>query len=232
VAPSTIAGAGNGLWAERDFATGELVTYYDGVLVAYFRDLPRRWRSHARGVYSMRYTLLGNYGAFARAPAGTGGAAWANAHEHPNVEFMPVDTAPNQGRALGNPFERVIALRARRAIHAGTEIFVDYGGAYWEQMEVAAQEIDTGEPDEALARRLGMRLVTPADFAPAAAAAADTAGRRRITPTLISANRAACAGCGLARTAAGLSVSGDAPHWFCHPLCLATYVADLVTGEN
>src|SRR5665213_2181887 len=50
VRPSTLGvAAGNGLFADRDFEEGEIITYYDGHMIRYrqFRDVPRKWLSHA-----------------------------------------------------------------------------------------------------------------------------------------------------------------------------------------
>lgn len=77
VLPSSILGAGNGLWATRGFRKGEWITEYDGVVID--RQLACRMRE--QGLDSHVRTLSSQWDCIAglKVPLrGCGGASFAN----------------------------------------------------------------------------------------------------------------------------------------------------------
>lgn len=147
IKPSTIPKAGGGLFAKRAFLENEIVSFYDGATIHHVRseDLVPELRTHARAVFKMRYTLLGNVSRdgtrVINVPDhGMGGGAWVNdSHDAPkknNTAFVHVDNAHNDKYFNDKPdaFGRLILLIATRDIRAGDEIFTSYGQTYWDNV--------------------------------------------------------------------------------------------------
>ena len=113
VTSSAVAGAGNGLFAARDFAVGDHLADYTGDELIIRRD-------GDGGPYCLALTQRR---AIDAAPTNTGYGRWANdprgSGGGPNAEFV-VNPARNTGR-----------LRATARIRKGDEIFVSYGAQYW-----------------------------------------------------------------------------------------------------
>jgi hypothetical protein len=113
VTKSKVAGAGNGLFAARDFAVGEHLADYTGDELIIRQD-------GDGGPYCLALT---RNRAIDAAPTNTGYGRWANdprgSGHGPNAEFV-VNPARGTGR-----------LRATRRIRRGDEIFVSYGAQYW-----------------------------------------------------------------------------------------------------
>ena len=113
VTTSTVAHAGNGLFAARDFAPGEHLADYTGDELIIRRD-------GDGGPYCLALTQRR---AIDAAPTNTGYGRWANdprgSDGGPNAEFVL-----NPARGTGR-------LRATARIRKGTEIFVSYGRQYW-----------------------------------------------------------------------------------------------------
>lgn len=113
VAASTVARAGCGLFAARDFARGEHLADYTGdeLLIRHDRD---------GGPYCLSLTQRR---AIDAARTNTGYGRWANdprGTDHgPNAEFV-INPARGTGR-----------LRATTSVRKGDEIFVSYGRQYW-----------------------------------------------------------------------------------------------------
>ena len=117
VRPSSIAGAGNGLFADRDFARNDIITKYDGPIAMVPRTLPPKdemshWASLIPshwGVQGLRYPVEGR-----------GGGSFINhVASRPNAEFVKNNEA-------GHPFYGIY-IKARRAIKKGEEIYLTYG---------------------------------------------------------------------------------------------------------
>lgn len=149
VGDSTIPGAGRGLFAGRAFAAGELITFYDGPVIAHTPRLPARYRTHARALFPLRYTILGNHEAARLGEPGTGAGALVNhAATNPNVDFLPVDSAENEEAIATfadlatdlSPWERIMTLVALRDISAGDEFLVYYGRDYWTRADAPADQ--------------------------------------------------------------------------------------------
>jgi hypothetical protein len=147
IGESDIAGAGRGLFAMRDFAEGEIVTFYDGPVIekpARTWQVPARFRTHTRALYMGRMLIVGNFGHFNEVRPGTGGGAFINAEygtdRVPNVEFYHIDVPGRE--FIQHPENRVMAIRALRSIAAGEEFVISYGRKYG---EVSAQNVD--DPD-------------------------------------------------------------------------------------
>jgi hypothetical protein len=113
VKASTVLRAGNGLFAERDFARGEHLADYTGDELIIRRDSDG-------GPYCLSLTQRR---AIDAAPVNTGYGRWANdprgSNGGPNAEFVL-----NPARGTGR-------LRATARIPKGCEIFVSYGRGYW-----------------------------------------------------------------------------------------------------
>ena len=142
VTKSTIAAAGLGLFAARDFKKGEHIADYTGDRLALRAD-------SIGGAYVLQMTKREGIDA-ARTNAGYG--RWVNdprgSGREANTEFV-VNTKTRSGR-----------VRATRNIAKGTEIFVSYGADYWKvfgpqaklPMQPAAivENIETDETDESV----------------------------------------------------------------------------------
>ena len=113
VTTASLAGAGNGLFATRDFAPGEHIADYTG------DELIIR-RNSDGGPYCLS---LSQRRAIDAAPTNTGYGRWANdprgSGGGPNAEFV-VNPARGTGR-----------LRATARVRKGEEILVSYGASYW-----------------------------------------------------------------------------------------------------
>ncbi len=158
VAPSRIEGAGNGLFATRDFAAGEIVTFYDGPIARYEPPalLSHAIHSHARVLVPYRFMIIGNAPSAELGHWGRGGGALINDSRDnatTNVEFFHIDSVANTERfeqysdpTTLDPFGRTVIVRARRAIQAGEEFYVSYGIGYWTlDAPAARQEVEAAK---------------------------------------------------------------------------------------
>jgi hypothetical protein len=115
---STIADAGKGLYANRDFAKGEVVAHYTGDIV------PESYDDVDTGSHQSRYLL-----SLTRSTL---------------IDAARTNTAP--GRMVNDPRgsgkkqnvsfccdqrNKTVTLKATRAIKKGAELLVSYGRAYW-----------------------------------------------------------------------------------------------------
>lgn len=132
VAPSTLPGAGRGLFADRDFAPGDWVTGMDGAVFggkdAARRNVARGWpASHLRTLVPGAWWLDGLRED--DPPAGAGGGSYANDARGPgnNARLVVV-------RDAALPTLGVVFLRATRAIPRGAEVCVSYGRGYWRRV--------------------------------------------------------------------------------------------------
>ena len=137
VKPSTLIGAGRGLFTERPFVRGELVTYYDGAIIDATKTNPEQLdpslRSHTKALFFLRYAIVGNAPGYCEGADGEGGGAYINDARDKarwNCSFEQVDSDVVRQHP-DSPFERIIAIRALRDIEAGEELFIDYGSVYW-----------------------------------------------------------------------------------------------------
>lgn len=189
--PSTIPGAGRGLFATRSFVAGEVVTYYGGP-VARMRpvaSIPRRQRSHLRVLVHYRWLLVGDAPSARLGEPGTPGGALMNHATTPNVEFVNIDSAANEARAMAgspdaiDPFDRLVVARALQGISPGDEFLVDYGGPYWKREDVHE---DDDEPE------VEFDYVDPAPAPPSPSTEPETPApkRRRMAPTPITGDAA------------------------------------------
>jgi len=118
--PSTIAGAGSGLFAQQRFEKGDRITDYGGQLIDRFKEAKKRPKSHMRTLMSTiaidgrtlyRVTIPG------RSVKGLG--QFCNHSTSPNAEIYKYD------REVAK-----IYIRALRSIEVGEEITVSYGRSY------------------------------------------------------------------------------------------------------
>lgn len=162
---SQLPGAGRGLFAARAFARGEVVTFYDGPIVAYVRPaaMPARYAMHAAVLVPMRYVILGNHPLAELGTLGRGGAALAN-HAPPkmNAELTHFDSAANDALIAGGstelgPYDRLKLLVATRPIAEGEEVLTSYGRDAW-QRHARPEHVPLHEDD---AREQALVFVPP-----------------------------------------------------------------------
>jgi hypothetical protein len=130
VTASTVAHAGSGLFAARDFAAGDHLADYTGDELVIRRD-------GDGGPYCLALTQRR---AIDAAATNTGYGRWANdprgSDGGPNAEFVL-----NPARGTGR-------LRATARIRKGSEIFVSYGRQYWAALGNHAKIIARPAPGE------------------------------------------------------------------------------------
>jgi SET domain-containing protein len=141
VAPSTIRGAGLGLFAGRDYKKGEIVTFYDGQLIQHV-EAQKRERlgldTHIRSHIQLRWDIDG-LRVDPKDPL-VGKASFINHDKkRANVKFGFADSPVNDAifekykRGLSvqfDPTERKTFVYTLRAVKSGEEFFVDYGNDY------------------------------------------------------------------------------------------------------
>lgn len=156
IRPSTIPGAGYGVFALVPFQRGDPITAYEGELLTMEearerRDIEINGSSHLRAHIQHRYVLDGK-----RRPDGTlivnpvqsmvghGVAAFVNSvlragDPRQNIDFDYVDSPVNMqafesfargGPDLRDPAQRITYVKATRRIEAGEELFAWYGEDY------------------------------------------------------------------------------------------------------
>jgi len=131
VAVSTLAGVGLGLFAERPFPAGSMITGYAGRVISREEALALRQTgldSHiARcGEFAFHNNFVDGVHAEFLQPGMPGGSACNHKEgwEHVNARFVHFEP----------PNERV-EVQAVRDINVDEEIFVDYGRGYWDVRE-------------------------------------------------------------------------------------------------
>ena len=143
---STLAGAGQGLFATRGFAKGDAVTGYEGRIISHqaARGLSREDRSHVRAHQLQRTAIDGKItGDPSNVLCGRGGGSMVNHSPvtEANVAFDSVDSDQYKAQldawmktpsaAYPDPGGRTTYLRAMVDIAAGDELFAYYGKTYW-----------------------------------------------------------------------------------------------------
>lgn len=132
VAPSGIPNAGNGLFAERAFCRGDVVTFMDGYTLSDrdVRDREPHQLSHVRTLMTHFLVIDGLKEPF----EGAGGGSFANDSLCPKRNNARFETWRCDDLSR---FNTVIVLRAKRDISRGEEIFVSYGSTYWRRHAAA-----------------------------------------------------------------------------------------------
>jgi SET domain-containing protein len=140
VKPSTIAGAGFGLFAARDFPKHTIVCEYEGDVID-GKELDKRYGSDERAEYAI--SIPGTTKFIDAIHSNDGFARFANhvPKQESNIEFVgklvPVEVKSTKVKNKERQRNTVVAtvykigLQTRRAIKAGEELFVDYGKDYW-----------------------------------------------------------------------------------------------------
>lgn len=127
---SSIDGAGNGLFADVNFNTKDIITEYTGEYIDRAKaDELRRLRkhTHVRAV-EMGRSYIDGY----KDPSlaiGKGGASFTNHKpgKEANAKFVTIYDS--------NTAQYRVYIKAKRPILKGEEIFVDYGKNYWTSFE-------------------------------------------------------------------------------------------------
>ena len=158
VTKSTVAQAGSGLFAARDFAPGAHLADYTGDELIIRRD-------GDGGSYCL---ALSQRRAIDAAPTNTGYGRWANdprgSNGGPNAEFVL-----NPARGTGR-------LRSTARIRKGDEIFVSYGRKYWATFGQNAKVVARPAPHARAAREvIDLTTVAASVFSSELAAEFDTA---------------------------------------------------------
>lgn len=178
---SHVPGAGDGLYADRNFQRHELITFYDGPVINFAAAslLPPELRTHARTLRVGVSLIIGNVDAATltvitrrEQKLGKGGGAflndaWGSPYDN-NCEYYLVTAPVDDGI-----YTRFVAIRALRDIAAGEELFVSYGEPYWKR----AYSGPNGDGDGDFSIE---KYVLPRDQPPAAA---PVVPKRRIAPT-------------------------------------------------
>lgn len=143
IKPSSIEGAGLGLFAGRDYKKGEVITFYDGEIISHAEAKRREAQSvdtHIRSHIQLKWDIDGRL-VDPNDPS-KGKASFINHKprgEGANVEFDHVDTNVNKAllekflrgqRVELDPRERRTFVYALRSIRKGEEFFVNYGKDY------------------------------------------------------------------------------------------------------
>lgn len=136
VRASTIAGAGFGLFATRDYGVGDAVSEYDGEVIAWDegQELRKLGEGYHIGGLETYYTCIDGRGLKPN-DFGRGGGSFANdgcAEIKANVEFFKDKHNKFEagGRRTGIARPVYLFIVAKRAIVSGEEIFVSYGRGY------------------------------------------------------------------------------------------------------
>lgn len=136
VRASTIAGAGLGLFATRDYGMGDAVTEYDGEVVDFAEACKRRKLGEGYHLASLEslHTCVDGRGLKPN-DFGRGGGSFANDGREEiksNVEFIKNDKNKFEagGRRTGLARSVSLFLVAKRPILSGEEIFLSYGRGY------------------------------------------------------------------------------------------------------
>ncbi|MET4694264.1 SET domain-containing protein [Endozoicomonas lisbonensis] len=128
VSESTIAGAGNGLFADQDIDKGEFITWYGGPVINVDSEEREKlsehyedW-SHLAGID--RHTVIQSP---KQPEPGMGGGGFINdginIFTPPNVTFVPISE------------RQCIYIKSLRPIDKGEELFVSYGTDYWKRFQ-------------------------------------------------------------------------------------------------
>lgn len=144
VAQSTIAGAGNGLFATRDFAAGETLATYYGEVLSFAKMALRENRDYIMGGFGLNCFI--DAAQQLDCPA-----------RYINDCFEP---SKINARFLKVASERRAYVIATRPLAAGEEVFASYGEEYWKPRGIDPTTGAPAEPDEET--KEGLRLLEAA----------------------------------------------------------------------
>lgn len=145
---SGIPNAGFGVFATRQFAKNEIITYFDGAVSKRISvtEIEPSYKTHARRLNSF-YTMYGNFTESGeridltqrgfKQVMGKGAGAFINAKSGglANCGWYVLRSRTNEGRTdeTEDPFQIVILIYALERIYAESELFIDYGEQYWRE---------------------------------------------------------------------------------------------------
>jgi hypothetical protein len=143
VRPSAIAGGGLGLFTARDFAKGEVITWYDGAIISgaeakAYREVDVDRVSHIRTLETGHTAIDG----LKTVVAGRGGGSFANdanweggghaRKDQNNARWHRLEASTRNG--LPGP---TVVIVAKSDLVAGTEVTLPYGRQYWKDAMAA-----------------------------------------------------------------------------------------------
>lgn len=130
---SLIEGAGNGLFATRDFKKGEIITIYEGETINREKadELARKGLdSHIRSLCLLRTAIDGIKNP--KEAFGKGGASFCNDASYQTDFQNNSKFAVNVDRHTG---KNTCFLKALKDIYEGDEVFASYGNDYWRRIQ-------------------------------------------------------------------------------------------------
>ena len=129
VKPSTIPEGGNGLYADRDFAKGEWVTFYDGDV----REVGKQEKqslstgSHSDWCHVVSVDQFTVIHTPTEPSTGDGGGGFIN----DGVNIF----SPSNVRSVRDSERKMVLVKATRDIKKGEELFISYGNHFWNRFK-------------------------------------------------------------------------------------------------
>lgn len=136
VRQSSIRGGGRGVWAERAFARGELITEYAGEVLCAEEARKRT----ERGQFQFLATLAPGYKVIEGIREPREDCGCASFINHSATAKNAVLEAKDDKKLT---HKRLFA-KALRPIQAGEEVFIDYGRTYWRRHEAWCKAVAEG----------------------------------------------------------------------------------------
>uniref|UniRef100_A0A0G4FTN2 SET domain-containing protein n=1 Tax=Chromera velia CCMP2878 TaxID=1169474 RepID=A0A0G4FTN2_9ALVE len=139
---SNLPGAGTGLFADRDFEEGDLVSEFAGHLLGFEEAKKLRAAGKAKHIVSLKGGFCLDASSVLKFPQGLGGAHHANdGTRHP----VPGKKAPGCNvkqfwKTDANKVTQRVFLIATRAIKKGEEIFTSYSNGFWKELAKQGQQ--------------------------------------------------------------------------------------------
>ncbi len=135
VKPSTVPGAGQGLFAKRTFHNNEKIATYTGERITQ-RQLDQRYGAghHTLGEYVIKKYGSGKNSVYIDArKTNSGVARYANdchgSSQDCNAEFKSAGKSRGKN---GGKAKRSVIIKATKNIRPNTEILTSYGNEYWQ----------------------------------------------------------------------------------------------------
>lgn len=125
---SSIHNAGRGVFAEKDFAVGEAITYYDGYRISQRAKISKDDELYAIEDYDDHFFIIG----FHKFKKGQNNWHGYGVAQLCNDPLYPCITGKHANVGFSFLSDKRTCIRALEPIKKGDELLVDYGGNYWE----------------------------------------------------------------------------------------------------